>query len=392
MTRHAQCIMIIFIKEKEGHLFMKVISTGSKFDIYPDDLKSYDKLPADYYVVRYIEKQGAFFLEKYSEFKITDTKIYGIHEQKADKVLDSFADFKRNLGVILSGDKGIGKSLFSRLLGMKAIEKGIPVIIVEAYKEGIGAFLDSIQQEIMVLFDEFDKTFSERDHGAGAQSSMLSLFDGVAQGKKLFVITCNELRGLNDFLVNRPGRFHYHFRFDYPTEEDIRRYLADALQTEYVPEIDKVVNFSKRVALNYDCLRAISFEINKGLEFSEAIKDLNIVNIEREKFQLIAVFKDGSMLTNKRVTMDSFSKDTEEFSLFEVGGGYAGYISFSPCKIKYNSVTRELYLDEEDLEIGYDDYDLEAEQIEKKKQSLRSRGIKKVLVNRISDNRLHYAV
>ena len=49
-------------------------------------------------------------------------------------------------------------------------------------------------------------------------------------------------------------------------------------------------------------------------------------------------------------------------------------------------------MDEEDLEIGYDDYDLEAEQIEKKKQSLRSRGIKKVLVNRISDNRLHYAV
>ena len=90
---------------------MKVISTGSKFDIYPDNLKSYDKLPADYYVVRYIEKQGVFFLEKYSEFKITDTKIYGIHEQKADKVLDSFADFKRNLGVILSGDKGIGKSL-----------------------------------------------------------------------------------------------------------------------------------------------------------------------------------------------------------------------------------------------------------------------------------------
>lgn len=30
---------------------MKVISTGFKFDIYPDDLKSYDRLPTDYYAV-----------------------------------------------------------------------------------------------------------------------------------------------------------------------------------------------------------------------------------------------------------------------------------------------------------------------------------------------------
>lgn len=370
---------------------MKVISTGSKFDIYPDDLKSYDKLPADYYVVRFVEKQG-FFLEKYSEFKITDTKVYGIHAQKADKVLDSFADFKRSLGVILSGDKGIGKSLFSRLLGMKAIDKDIPVIIVEGYKEGIGAFLDSIQQEIMVLFDEFDKTFSERDHGAEAQNSMLSLFDGVASGKKLFVITCNELRGLNDFLVNRPGRFHYHFRFDYPTEEDIRKYLRDTLRTEASAEVNKVVDFSKRVALNYDCLRAIAFEMNKGLEFSEAIKDLNIVNVEREKFQLLVTFKDGSTLINKRVSMDSFSKETEEFSLYEAGGGYAGSISFCPCDIKYNAGTRELYLEGEAVELGYYDYDLESGENQKKIENLRNRGIKKVLINRVNENRLHYAI
>ena len=39
---------------------MKVISTGSKFDIYPDDSKSYDKLPADYYIVRFVENRAFF--------------------------------------------------------------------------------------------------------------------------------------------------------------------------------------------------------------------------------------------------------------------------------------------------------------------------------------------
>ena len=370
---------------------MKVISTGSKYDIYPDDLKSYDRLPTDYYVVRYSDKQG-FFLEKYLEFRITDKKIYGLHYEKADKVIDAFRDFNRNLGVILSGDKGIGKSLFSRLLGMRAISQGIPVVVVDNYEEGIGAFLESIQQEIMVLFDEFDKTFSEREHGVEAQSSMLPLFDGIASGKKLFVVTCNELRGLNDYLINRPGRFHYHFRFNYPTEEDIRHYLNDALKSGSAGEIDKVVDFSKRVALNYDCLRAIAFEINRGLEFSEAIKELNIVNIEKERFKLLALFNDGTALENKEAIMDPFSKEMEEFNLYDSGGGYAGSISFSPCDIKYDSAARELYLEEKSVILAYYDYDLEEEELKKKEESLRIRGIKKVVVSRVNENALHYAV
>ena len=244
----------------------------------------------------------------------------------------------------------------------------------------------------MVLFDEFDKTFSEKEHGSSAQTSMLSLFDGVAQGKKLFVITCNELRGLNDFLVNRPGRFHYHFRFDYPTEEDIREYLSDVLKEDYSSEINNVIDFSKRVALNNDCLRAIAFEINRGQGFSDSIKDLNIINITSEKFRIQVLFKDGSCLINKKISMDSFSSDVEEHVLHEIGGSYAGDISFSPARIKYNAVTRELYLDADDVVLSFDDYSLEDEENQKREKSLRERGIKKVLIDRISDNRLHYAV
>ena len=118
-------------KDTEQHI-MKVINTGVKYNIFPDDLRSYDELPADYYVVRHLEKEG-FFLEKYTEFKISDAKIYGIQTEKAEKVISSFRRFNRNLGVILSGDKGIGKSLFSRLLGRKAVEHGYPVIIVDKY-------------------------------------------------------------------------------------------------------------------------------------------------------------------------------------------------------------------------------------------------------------------
>ena len=44
------------------------------------------------------------------------------------------------------------------------------------------------------------------------------------------------------------------------------------------------MSFSRKIDLNYDCLRAIAFELNTGISFKEAILDLNIVrdNIKRE--------------------------------------------------------------------------------------------------------------
>ena len=370
---------------------MKVISTGSRFNIYPDDLKSYDRLPADYYIVRFSLNEG-FYLERYSEFMISDSKIYGVHTQKAEKVFDAYSAFNRNLGVILSGDKGIGKSLFARLLGRMAVNNNVPVIIVDTYTHGIGTFIDRLEQRVMVLFDEFDKIFAKKQDDEDPQANLLSLFDGVSQGQKLFVVTCNELRNLNGFLVNRPGRFHYHFRFDSPSDNDIREYLGDMLQDEYKSEIDKVISFSRRVSLNYDCLRAIAFELNRGQVFTEAIKDLNIINIEKEKFKLQAVFNDGKILINRSVRMDSFSNNNETFNLYEISGGYAGEITFSPAKINYNPTTGELTLSGEDAKLDYDSYDYENEENAKRRDKLIAIGLKKVIISRLHDTEIHYAM
>lgn len=162
---------------------------------------------------------------------------------KVDKVLSSFHCAERNLGVILSGDKGIGKSMFAKLLCIKAVEAQLPVILIDSCVPGIARFIESIEQECVVLFDEFDKTF-KNTHDHDDQSALLTLFDGTAGGKKLFIVTCNELYRLSDFIVNRPGRFHYHFRFNYPEPDDIRAYLKDKLKPEFYGEIEGVVQFA----------------------------------------------------------------------------------------------------------------------------------------------------
>lgn len=237
-------------------------------------LQTSDKLSAQCYQVDF-NPQAGFYLTKYDDIKISE-KIYRVHLQKVQKVLGSFKLVNRNLGVILSGDKGIGKSLFAKLLAARGIEEGYPLIIVNCYYPGIADFLASIQQEVIVLFDEFDKTFSgKRDESNSIddpQTEMLTLFDGLSQGKKLFVITCNELRGLNDYLVNRPGRFHYHIRFEYPTDMEVKSYLEDQVPECMYSEINKVIAFSHKVNLNYDCCGQLLLSLLLALPLKMQLK------------------------------------------------------------------------------------------------------------------------
>lgn len=82
-----------------------------------------------------------------------------MHTAKVNKILNSFQHFNRNLGVLLSGDKGIGKSLFVKLLALKAMEQGIPVITINNGYDGLTTFIDSIRQEVLIIFDEFNKNY-----------------------------------------------------------------------------------------------------------------------------------------------------------------------------------------------------------------------------------------
>lgn len=89
--------------------------------------------------------------------KVKEKKIYGNSKDRVDKVLKSFKIADRNFGIILSGQKGIGKSLFAKMLAEAALKDGYPVLTVGAYVLGINEFLSSIDQEVVVIFDEFEK-------------------------------------------------------------------------------------------------------------------------------------------------------------------------------------------------------------------------------------------
>ena len=98
---------------------MKIVNTGIKYQIYDDSLRTFDSLPAATYCVRFSKLSG-FYLESRPNMQVNET-VYGPHESKVEKVIASYNAFPRSLGVILSGAKGIGKSMFARLLSTRAI-------------------------------------------------------------------------------------------------------------------------------------------------------------------------------------------------------------------------------------------------------------------------------
>ena len=280
---------------------MKIIKSEKNFRVFEGNAEMLNVLPNDFYNVQFHQMAG-FYLETTAAPEIKE-KIYGTTKKKVEKTAKTFEKVGRNLGVLLSGAKGMGKTSFAKLLAL-AMCKKMPVIFINHYLENIASFINSIEQEVVIVFDEFEKTFRKNNQngpngqGGSQQDELLTLFDGVFGGsKKLFIVTCNELSGISDFMLSRPGRFHYHYKFTKPEENEISEYLKDNLEEKIHKEFgQRVKSFAIKAEINFDCLRAICFELNNGNDLKDTLEDLNIYNNinERKKYKI-------KIQTNERV-------------------------------------------------------------------------------------------
>ena len=334
---------------------MNVVHSGDTYQIYGDALKTYDKLPLGTYEICFHKMMG-FYLSSHNDLVVNEDRIYGSTPVKVEKVLRGFSSVDRNFGVILSGRKGIGKSLFARQLSVRAKDYNLPLIIVPCYYPGISDFISSIEQEVIVLFDEFEKTFANQEH-CNPQEEMLSLFDGIDNGKKLFVITCNEIGKLNSYLINRPGRFHYHFVLGNPNPDEIKEYMIDKLKPEYHHLIKKLVGFSMNVDLTYDVLRAIAFELNMGYSFEETLMDLNISKEGSPRYNIRIDFADGTYRVRNSERINTYSNERVYYWFNDKNGRGSDSIriDFNPADIVIDMDHAEMTLDPSKVERYVDD-------------------------------------
>lgn len=277
---------------------MNVITIGSTVTIFNDDDAIITReIPVGYYDVCFSKLNGNFLSKR--EPIVIREKIYGEAPIKAKKTINAYKKSERSLGVILSGDKGIGKSISLGLVAQEAINIGLPVLVCSENVPGLVNFLSSITQEVLVVFDEFEKNFKDFNDpdedettAASAQEGLLSMFDGLDSSKKLFLITVNNVYNLSSYMLDRPGRFHYHFKLKNPNAEEITEYMTDHLDDANGEIISRIIKFSAMANVTYDWLRAIAFEINLGSTLEDAIEDLNISATTNRSFDLEITIND----------------------------------------------------------------------------------------------------
>jgi hypothetical protein len=248
------------------------LKSGATFRVSSREaMDLHEALPAGNYTVKFDQMSSSFYLEQIDSFEVGH-RLYGRTPAQAQRILNTFQDRTVSTGVMLSGEKGSGKTLLARLLSVQAAEQGMPTIVINSAWCGdqFNAFLQMIDQPCVVLFDEFEKVYDRED-----QEKMLTLLDGVYPSKKLFVLTCNDKWRVDQHMRNRPGRIYYMLEFRGLDLAFVREYCEDNLVNKH--HIDSVCTVSTVFdQFNFDMLKALVEEMNRYNESAqEAMEMLN---------------------------------------------------------------------------------------------------------------------
>lgn len=186
---------------------------------------------------------------------------------------DYFIRNNRNLGVILNGFKGTGKTIAAKILCNSI---GIPVIIIpDSGIEGMTSFIQQLNFECAILIDEAEKTFKKGED----DEILLKLIDGVYnRARKLYILTTNKL-DLNENLLGRPGRIRYIKQFGNLSEKAVSDVIDDNLQDKSKKEsIIQIVDLLEISTI--DILKNIIEEVN----IHGTISEDSYLNIPKAKY------------------------------------------------------------------------------------------------------------
>ncbi len=237
------------------------------------------KLPPAVYQLNYDGSRNTYYYEQIESFSLP-RKLYGELNKTSDRIWNTFKAMSKSIGVLLVGNQGSGKTLLTKVLSDRGLTNNIPTIIVSSAFKGesfITSLLD-IEDEAIIIFDEFEKVYNSHDNKE--QSQLLTILDGVINTKKLFLFTANNEYHIIPAFFNRPGRIRYLLRYYKLSENVIEEYCNDNLNNINLK--DQIIKLPNIVQdFSYDMLVEIVRELNF---YNENLEDvLSIMNIKPDR-------------------------------------------------------------------------------------------------------------
>lgn len=306
---------------------MNILNDGGKYFFF-NSLTIDERLEPKVYLFNFDDK-GNCWLEDAESFKFPD-KLYDVSDDLRHMIKVAFNTYKTNLGVLLSGNKGQGKSLTAKLI---CTDLDQPVILItKAIPKEVNfvKFLNNIKQDYTLYVDEFEKLFksiNNNDNPYHSQETFLSFMDGVLtnEHKVLFLLTANE--SVNEYLINRPSRIKFLVEYSELPEDLFHLIVDDRLINKDFKE-DLMDNVSL-VNLNIDLLISIINDINLfNKPFSE-FKDVYNYKFEQYRYEVYTI-------ENGKETFDFFYNASRK-------------IKYSDSSVRYDSVKQFLKFTKDEI-------------------------------------------
>jgi len=256
--------------------------SGNKFSP-SNKANKVDKLPAGVYEFR-VTMTG-WYLEKVRNTFTFPYKIYGSNNNILRRIKKAWQKLDGNVGVLLNGIRGTGKTVTAQVIANWVITTGVPVLVVKTPVDILGDLLKRINQPLMVIFDEFEKTHKEIEH----QEGLLSAIDGISRNehKRLFVFTTNTTHIDKNFL-DRPSRIRYKWEFSNLDLDIINELIDDILDRDCERFRASIVSYLQtREVCSIDTVKSVIKEVNVFKEDPEAFKDiLNLNEIDYWSYKI----------------------------------------------------------------------------------------------------------
>lgn len=271
-----------------------------------------DLLPVGIYNVEVNSMTGDCYLNKVAEKFEFPYKIYGTEDAFIERVVTTYGLQSKNLGVLLSGLKGTGKTVCAKQTCNKL---NLPIITVNVNPASLPNFINSIQQECILFFDEYEKNFRNDHH-------LLGVMDGVFDNgfKKVFLLTTNDLY-INENMLNRPSRIRYKKEFSDLSIEVITEIVDDLLvHKELKDECIKYI--STRENITIDIVKCVLEEVNYYKESPYAFEKILNVNKKVHNWTIYKVVEGKKVFFAESKT----DYDYEPGDSFYLKGEYLGDI------------------------------------------------------------------